>query len=78
MSAPSAVTTPSALNSGITLPSVTEFKAAVWQIGGKLLLEKRRLHCPVTGTGVMRGNAYQAKKQQLFDTDSKREDRKEE
>lgn len=33
-----------------------------------------RLYDPVTGTGIMRGNVYQDKKQQMFDAKSNRKD----
>lgn len=68
---PAAVTTPSALNSTITLASVTEFKAAVWQdrlANPSLLLGKNPITVILLPTReLMSGNAHRANKQQLSD-----------
>lgn len=76
---PAAVTTPSVLNSTITLPSVTEFTAAVWQDRvanpRDAFIRKYKIIVILLLTReLMRGIVYKASKQQPFDTESNRKD----
>lgn len=69
---PAAVTTPSVLNSTITLPSVTEFKGNVWQdrLANLRDAHKEKLDYSdaVTNTAINEwGDVHRTNKQQLFD-----------